>query len=234
MNHFFQFKNFLIQQEYCAMKVTETACIQGAWTPVPAAASRIMDIGSGTGLLSLMLAQRFAEVQIDAVEIDELSYRQSVQNIENSIFKDRISVSHADIKTFNTLQPYDFIICNPPFFENQLKSPLLKKNGAWHSEQLLLHELIACIGKLLSPQGSFSIVLPAIREEEIKSICAKCNFYAERILQIRHTDQHAINHFVFIFCRQQTTCQTELLTVKESGLYTEAFLQMMRAFYLKL
>ncbi len=234
MNHYFEFKKFTIWQQDCAMKVTEIACIQGAWSPVPYAAKKVLDIGSGTGLLSLMMAQRHTTIQIDALEIDEASYRQSLQNFTNSVYNTRIQAIQGDLKTFTPQQLYDFIIVNPPFFERQLKSPDQLKNIAWHSAQLTLHELVACIEKLLCEKGHFSILIPVQREKEILAISRNSHFFPIQILQIRHSDKHAISHLVIIFSRQQMLCNTELLTMKENGNYSTFFLHLLRDFYLKL
>ncbi|MEP7128610.1 MAG: methyltransferase, partial [Chitinophagales bacterium] len=133
-NTYFQFKQFRIDQDQSAMKVATDACILGAATPAPADGA-ILDIGTGTGLLSLMIAQKCSG-RIDAVELDEGSFHQATSNVQNSLWKDRINVIHSDVRTFHPNKKYDLIICNPPFFENHFKSPFLQKNKAKHAVQL--------------------------------------------------------------------------------------------------
>lgn len=261
MNNYFHFKKFTIQQEHCAMKVTEIACIQGAWTNLPLDVKTVLDIGCGTGLLSLMLTKKYPEVNIDAVEIDEKCFAQAKENIENSIFENQINCINADIKEFKPDHQYDFIITNPPFFEHHLKSADKQKNTAWHSDDLSLKELIECIDRLLQPEGSFSILLPAHREADIVRMCSDFSFLPENILQIRHSEKHPVTHLVFIFSRNEkecpppslvlspTTntfvgdntnkgckkeCKEEVFTIKEDGNYTAGFISLLREFYLKL
>jgi tRNA1Val (adenine37-N6)-methyltransferase len=112
-NTWFQFRNFTLQQDRCAMKITTDACIQGAWTPLAPMPQNVLDIGTGTGLLALMLAQRFPEVHIDAVEYDQSAAAQAQENTDASPFAARIRVINADIRSFSAETQYDNIICNP-------------------------------------------------------------------------------------------------------------------------
>lgn len=234
MNNYFQFKKFTIYQDQCAMKVTEIACIQGAWCELPEDAQTILDIGCGTGLLSLMIAQKNKNVRIDAVEIDSSSYNQAKHNIENSAYKHQIHCIHSDIKNHLPNDVYDFIICNPPFFEQQLKSLNKQKNTAWHSEQLTLKELVRIIHCLLKPSGSFCILLPIHRMEELNTFCAALNFFSIKTLAIRHSTQHPVTHQVSIFSKKIQACHEAVLSIKEDGKYTDDFTQLLGAYYLKL
>lgn len=234
MNTFFQFKQFTIHQDQCAMKVTEIACIQGAWTRTPSSAKTVLDIGCGTGLLSLMTAQKYPAIKIDAVEIDETCFKQAKENIENSVFRDQINCIHDDIKNFVPPYEYDFIITNPPFFEQHLKTADKQKNMAWHSDALTLKELLQCIDRLLKAEGSFSILLPSQREDDMLKICINYSFFPTHILQIRHSEKHTVSHQVYIFSRTETVCQKEMFTIKEDGKYTDSFVNLLGEFYLKL
>ncbi|KXK42319.1 MAG: methyltransferase small [Bacteroidetes bacterium OLB11] len=140
MNSYFQFKQFKIQQNKCAQKVTEIACIFGAACPIPENTFSILDIGGGTGLLSLMLAQR-SKAKIDCIEIDSETSFQLQDNIQNSIFKNRITPLFHDVNSYSFDKKYDLIICNPPFFSNSLKSKSAQKNKAWHDDTLSLSQL---------------------------------------------------------------------------------------------
>lgn len=135
-NDFFQFKQFTVQQDRCAMKVTSDACIFGAWVPVPDGVRRVLDVGTGTGLLSLMLAQRFPNVEIDAVEIDEDAAEQAAENVAASPFANRIRVFHSAIADFKPDRPIDFVVSNPPFFETALSGPDERRNLARHAGAL--------------------------------------------------------------------------------------------------
>jgi tRNA1Val (adenine37-N6)-methyltransferase len=227
----FQFKQFLIQQDRCAQKVSEVACIQGAWTMVPPACTRVLDIGSGTALLSLMLAQRY-EVQIDAIEIDFDTYTQGKENIQNSPFKEKINALHGDLNTFLFSQSYDFIISNPPFFEKQLKAEGEKENAAKHSSQLTLKDLIGKIETLLTDQGQFSILFPFNRMEELEKVCAAFQFYPISYLTIQHSVVHLPKVFAAIFSKQRHPLQQEIFIIKENGVHTERMRRLTEAYYL--
>ena len=234
MNTYFQFKQFTIHQDKCAMKVTEIACILGAWSTIPPHAKKILDIGCGTGLLSLMMAQQNNTVEIDAVEIAESCVAQAKENIENSIFNQRIHCIQADIQNFYPAHQYDFIISNPPFFEQQLKSSNKLKNIAWHSDALPLQALIETIDRLLKPSGCFSILLPVQRREELLKICLPYSFYLFKNAQLRHSNQHPITHEMCSFSRTPQPLLTEIISIKENGEYSNAIINLLRAFYLKL
>eukprot|EP01136_Pigoraptor_vietnamica_P012822 Opistho-1_new@53158 len=115
-NHYFQFKQFTIHQDKCAMKVSTDACIQGAWTPIANDVVHVLDIGTGTGLLSLMLAQRNSNIHIDAIELDADAARQAQENISASPWADRVDVMQGDVTAYQFAKQYDMVICNPPFF----------------------------------------------------------------------------------------------------------------------
>lgn len=158
-NHFFEFKNFTVRQEHCAMKVCTDACLFGAWADV-AGAKRILDIGTGTGLLSLMAAQRNSEALVEGVEIDEGAFIQAGQNFKAGPFGQRLSVHHAPVQAFFPEYRFDAIISNPPFFQNDLKSPDRKTNTAHHADTLDFSALSHAVERLLSPGGKFSLLLP--------------------------------------------------------------------------
>jgi tRNA1Val (adenine37-N6)-methyltransferase len=135
-NSYFQFKQFTVHQGDCAMKVTTDACIQGAWTPVQKDEVRILDIGAGTGLLSLMLAQKAPNAIVDAVELNEQAATQAGQNFAGSPWADRLNVICSDIQGYRATHKYDLIISNPPFFNNSLKGPEASRNNARHTTAL--------------------------------------------------------------------------------------------------
>ena len=159
-NDYFQFKEFTIHQPHCAMKVSTDACILGAWTPILPNTKNVLDIGAGTGLLSLMLCQRKNELTIDALEIDENAYLQAVQNIEASTFANKVQVHLADAKTWQSPMQYDLIICNPPFFSNNLKGENATRNLARHNDHLDFESLAGIIDHYISDNVYASILLP--------------------------------------------------------------------------
>ncbi len=227
----FQFKQFLIRQDKCAQKVSEVACIQGAWTTLPPSCKRVLDIGSGTGLLSLMLAQRF-EVMIDAIEIDEETYHQGKENMQHSPFIHKVNPILGDLKTYRFETSYDFIITNPPFFENQLQTDNVKGNIARHSSKLTLLELIRKIDDLLIPNGQFSILFPFDRKGELEKACAAYSFYPMSYLLIKHSESHEPKVLLALFSRNLVSVQQAHFIIKESGIYTGQMKQLTEAYYL--
>lgn len=234
MNSFFHFKQFTIQQAGCAMKVTEIACIQGAWTKIPVQAKKVLDLGCGTGLLALMLAQKNPELQIDALEIEKDCYLQAKENIGSSSFSGKINCIHSDIKDHSGEALYDFIISNPPFFENDLPSPSSKKNIAWHSHSLPLKDLATSICRLLKPDGNASILFPFARKKQLEEVFGNTGLFPREILTISHSYQHEIMYMVMVFSTYQTTLKEETLVIKNGQTYTPEFLMLMKEFYLNL
>lgn len=233
----FHFQQFSIHQDRCGMKVTTDACIQGAWTPISSHVSRILDIGTGTGLLSLMLAQRTSEdVQIDAVEIDPDAADQANENISHSPWANRIKLIQGDIRNYVTTYTYDLIICNPPFFRNSLQAPHKGRNIARHDVHLSLEDLHAAICKLLSPNGFASIILPDTAIgiwENISCAQVGCNF---RQLHIKPYPQKPASRIVTLYTpyQQKTECAVEFLSVREnSQQYTLAYQDLLSSFYWK-
>lgn len=183
----FRFRQFTIHQDKCAMKVSTTACIQGAWTPIPTHATNVLDIGAGTGLLSLMLAQRNQQINIDALEIDADAAGQAAENIAASPFADRIHVVREDANLFNPAKAYDLIICNPPFFTNDLKGPDSNRNAVRHDDHLSAPELAAIANRCISENGVISVLWPERRMPEWEELMKRTNWHLHHALAIRHT-----------------------------------------------
>lgn len=216
------------------MKVATDACILGAVTPAFADGA-ILDIGTGTGLLSLMMAQKCSS-RIDAVELDEASFLQATANVQNSLWKDRINVINTDVRTFHHRGKYNLIICNPPFYEKHFKSPYLKKNKAKHAEQLSYQELIDVIKRSLNAHGMFSVLLPANSSERFIKQASLSELYVnERILIRENEQQEVIRHIIF-FSNNATDQQTEkILVIKNGdGTYSKSFIELMQPYYLQL
>ena len=154
----FHFKQFSIQQDACAMKVSLDACLFGALCQVEHAKS-VLDIGTGTGLLALMTAQR-SNAHIDAIELDEKAAQQAHENVEKSPFLSHINVLHKNILQFSASHKYDVIVCNPPFFSDHLKGPNQKRNLARHNDHLSFSQLSQCLSQNLHTDGRAWILLP--------------------------------------------------------------------------
>ncbi|MDR1114880.1 MAG: methyltransferase [Tannerella sp.] len=183
-NPYFRFKQFTVWHDKCAMKVGTDGVLLGAWVPVADNVTRsVLDVGAGTGLVALMIAQRNTEAEIDAVEIDKDACIQASENVEKSPFKNRIKVIHQSFPEYAIAKKYDLIVSNPPFFAHSLKSPDQKRNAARHNDTLPLRLLIGHATKMLSEYGRIALILPAQLSEELDFIIATHGLY-----QIRRTD----------------------------------------------
>lgn len=230
-NTHFSFKKFTIHQDQTAMKVTTDACILGAYSDVQNA-KRILDIGTGTGLLSLMLAQR-SQAQIESVEIDEVSYNQAVENVEKSIFKGKIKLYHVDIQSFISENCYDLIISNPPFFQNHLKAEAQSRNNALHTDTLSFEDLLSSVIRLLSPTGTFVVLLPAYESSVLELMANELGIFASKKLNIHHREGSKILRIITTFGFSKTETITEELIIKNSNeSYTTDFQELMRDYYL--
>ncbi len=240
-NTWFRFKQFTIHQDRCAMKVTTDACLFGAWVasqiPHSSQPKTVLDIGTGTGLLSLMLAQAHPNLQIDAVEIDPEAAQQARENCANSPWGSRIRVIEGDIMALlPTLhKTYDIIITNPPFYENELVSENRKKNIAHHSNNLILNDLIEIIKNKISDTSAVFILFPAKREVAFINKLKESNLSNNQIVKIQQTPAHAAFR---IFCRlggkTQIKYEENIIITDYQGRYTAQFINLLQPYYLKL
>ncbi len=242
-NTFFQFKQFTIQQQNCAMKVSTDSCIFGALAAEKFAEKILMekettrnflDIGTGTGLLSLMLAQKTGAF-IDAVEIDTAAFTQAAENFLSSPFSEKISIFNEDILKYDSTKKYDGIVCNPPFFEGDLKSSDKSKNVAKHDATLTLLQLIKKVESLLKPNGIFAVLLPFNRVQEFINEAFAVNIFLQHKILLRHTLNHPYFRGVLFFSTLEIPITTIELIIKEPDQqYTSAFIELMKSYYLHL
>lgn len=241
-NSYFQFKQFTVHQDKCAMKVTTDSCLFGGFVAdrinnSTLIISNCLDIGTGTGLLSLMFSQK-NDCSIDAIEIDEAASEQATANIAASPFINKINIIQADAKKYLFKKKYDVIISNPPFYEKELKGDNEKKNIAHHSEELSITDLLNIIKNNLSTSGKFYLLLPFKRDAEIKNLFASGNFQIQTITYIRQTVKH--DYFRMIVSgrfRIETTEETileEMVIKDEKGNYTSEFIVLLKDYYLHL
>lgn len=218
------------------MKVCTDACILGAWfaEKIPSY-SLILDAGSGTGLLTLMLAQK-NKGEIHGIEIDLDAYKQLKANINGSKWGDRIKAFPGDFREYSFPEKYDFVISNPPFFENSLQSSLENKNVAMHSKELSLEELMRAIIFNLRPTGTFGILLPFERSAYFEELASEYNFSTKEKLLIKQTPNHNYFRTVMHFSRNNDhpTSEYELIIKNEQDNYTEDFKELMKDYYLNL
>ncbi|WP_417354102.1 tRNA1(Val) (adenine(37)-N6)-methyltransferase [Flavobacterium sp.] len=234
----FQFKQFTIQQDRCAMKVGTDGVLLGAWTPVSNNPFSILDIGAGTGLIALMMAQRSTAEQIDAIEIDDDAYEQAVENFEESKWGDRLFCYHAGLDEFVEEmldEEYDIIVSNPPFYTENYSSGNEQRDKARFTESLPFEHLIEAAAILLSESGIFSVIIPFKEEEKFIAIAAEFNLYPAKITRIKGTPETGIKRSLLAFTRQQTeTTIDELVIETARHQYTPEYTALTKDFYLKL
>jgi tRNA1Val (adenine37-N6)-methyltransferase len=239
-NSYFNFKQFTIHQDNCAMKVCTDACLFGALVadyktcrPTAGSFSHCLEIGTGTGLLSLMIAQKNNTLAIDAVEIDTAAAAQAAENITASPWADHIQVFNEDILTFNTHTKYDCIVSNPPFFEGDLQSGNKAKNDAKHDTSLNLSELLQVVDKYLHPQGFFAVLLPYHRVEYFIEEAKKTGLFLSKQILVKHTLKHTFFRGILFFTRKETETQVLEIVIRDAEHnYTAEFAEVLKDYYL--
>jgi len=247
-NSYFRFKQFTIHQDRCAMKVCTDSCILGAWTALrinevrnnpgngvknitEGKVGNILDIGTGTALLSLILAQK-TNARIDTIEYDPETCLQAGENIRLSPWADRIQLLEGDVRDYIFPTAYDYIITNPPFFESDLRSPEQKKNMAKHNESLTLEILTSLIRSNLQPDGAFSILLPFHRNDYFKKLAGENGFFLQEELILKQTPSHAPFRSILLFSKKESQkIIYEELTIKKEGKYSAEFKVLMQDYY---
>ena len=241
-NSYFQFKQFIIHQDRCAMKVTTDGCLFGAWIAQKiksgnAGPRKLLDIGTGTGLLSMLLAQE-NNLAIDAVEIDKDAFEQATENVRASPWNGTIKVFHADAMNFEASDQYDIIISNPPFYEKEWKGDDLKKNLAHHNDGLLFPGLLQIVKKNLKPDGRFFLLLPFKRNEEIKKLFVENELAIQQLTLARQSINHA--YFRILLegkLKRATPNETmidEISIKDDNDQYTQEFIHLLNVYYLHL
>lgn len=250
----FSFKQFTIQQDRTAMKVCTDACVLGAYADVTDVESiedggsvkRILDIGTGTGLLALMVAQRTQSqsAQIDAVEVDDAAFEQAQENVAASPFAERVHVWPGRIQDFKPTDRYDRILTNPPFYTNHLRSPDSAVNRALHTDDLPFSELIEAVVRLMKPNGQWWVLLPPYEAEKLVVLARRAGLHAYKRLLVRHNAQKPIFRIITGFSFEERYPDEETLTIYEpkkqtdlpenrpAETYTSEFRTLLREFYL--
>jgi len=234
----FQFKQFAVQQDRCAMKIGTDAVLLGAWCPINNHPFSILDIGAGTGILSLMLAQRSIAAQIDAIEIDDEAYEQCVENFESSPWGDRLFCFHAGLDEFleEPEDEYDLIISNPPFYSENYKTDSAQRDLARFQEAMPFEDLIEAARLLLSENGIFAIIIPFKEEEKIIELCAEVELYPIKITRVKGTPTTEVKRSLLAFKRYELSVLTadELIIETARHQYTEDYTALTKDFYLKM
>ena len=231
---YFTFKQFTIYHDRCAMKVGTDGVLLGAWTNL-GSANRILDVGTGTGLIALMLAQRTKDATITAIDIDADAVGQAQENVLDSPWKDRIEVALQDVCTYAPDGLFDSIVSNPPYFVNSLKCPDGQRTKARHTDSLDANRLIGKVTELLAPEGRFSLILPADQTDELLRIAEEKGLYPSRITRVITRPGLPPKRVLVEFRKTTQICEeTELVVELDRHVYSEDYIALTKDFYLKM
>lgn len=233
-NSWFQFKQFKVEQDQCAMKVCTDACLFGSQLPVDASVKTVLDIGTGTGLLSLMYAQLNPNATIDAVELDAAAAEQANENVQASPWSNRIKVYQTSIQEYKPQHQYDLIISNPPFFENDLQSEDTQRNLALHSTALTLEELFKISQQLLNAGGQLCLLLPHHRTNAAIKLGKEIGMHCIQQTTVHQTTKHAAFRSILHFATQASPKTAMTIYIKDGQDYTNVFIDLLKPFYLYL
>jgi len=244
----FKFKEFTILQDRCAMKIGTDGVLLGAWASIANNPNSILDLGAGTGVIALQLAQRSDAHTVDALEIDEDAYEQCSENFENSPWADRLFCYHASAQEFamEVDETYDLIISNPPFYSEDFKTDNPARDTARFNDSLPFEHLIVCVHNLLSEEGIFALILPRKEEESFIAMASKAGLYPKRICRVRgknsleknpslNSDEKQEIRSLLEFTFRKTQTKIEHLTIEISRHnYTPEYIDLVKDFYLKM
>lgn len=241
----FQFRQFYVRHDRCAMKVGTDGVLLGAWAPVDLPFDHlpctILDIGTGSGLVALMMAQRFPEAQIDAIDIDEAAVEQAKENFQASAFSQQLSAYQSSLQdwlnhqSLITKHKYDLVVSNPPYFQNSLKNPDAGRQLARHTDSLSYAELITHSARLLKPQGMLAIILPAEVEKEVEKLAQEAGLSLTRVTRVFSKESKPARRVLLFFQFSAVSIQPtedKLVLENETGGRSAAYSKLCKEFYL--
>ena len=232
MGSIFKFKQFEVDQSGCAMKINTDGVLLGVLASHPAA-KQILDIGTGTGVIALMLAQRYSKASIDAVEIDRSAAEQAARNFGHSIFSDRLSAHCADIAVYESSDRYDLILSNPPYFVNDLKSLEPRKGLARHAHESFFDSLVRKVAGLLQPEGLFWVILPVKQAEQLITNAVLVSLFPARIIHVFSDETKTeFRQIVCLSRHTQAPVHENFFIYASKGVNTDAYVSLLRDFFL--
>jgi len=235
----FRFKEFTVQQDKTAMKIGTDGVLLGAWCEANYP-NTILDIGSGTGIIALQLAQRFDAETIDAVEIDDNAYEQTVENFEQSDWADRLYCYHSSFtefadEIFEEEESYDFIISNPPFYADEFESENDARNKARFTSSLSFEDLLDGVSKILSENGTFAVIIPFKETDNFIALAKNDELFLNRICKVKGTPTSEVKRCLLQFSFKETAIEKTELTIEiERHQYTKEYIDLTKDFYLKM
>ena len=242
----FKFKQFTIHQDRTAMKVGTDGVLLGAWAPILSSTHRLLDIGTGTGLIALMLAQRILDqnnnstFKIDAIDIDQSSIEQAAENINNSPFAEFITTHFTALQNYSPTEKYDTIVCNPPYFVASLKCPDANRTQARHTDSLSFDDLLQHSSRLLNDEGTLSVILPVNEGNQLIQLASQYGFSLAKLVHIHPTPTSDPKRLLMHFTKQtansiQSPIEESQLTIELARhQYTPEYTALTRDFYLKM
>jgi tRNA1Val (adenine37-N6)-methyltransferase len=236
----FQFKEFTIQQDKSAMKVGTDGVLLGAWCTVDTYPDSILDIGAGTGVIALMLAQRSDAMTIDAVEVDADGYEQTVENFEKSDWGDRLYCYNATFQEFADEiaaeeERYDLIVSNPPFYTDEYETNNEARNKARFTTSLSFEELNLGVSKILSLLGKYVVIIPFKEEDSFINLAKQHNLFLNRVCRVQGNKLSEIKRSLLEFSFSKTEIKTEHLIIENARhQYTKEYIELTKDFYLKM
>ncbi len=234
-NATFAFKQFEIKQDKCAMKVGTDAVLLGAWI-IPNGSTKILDIGTGTGIIALMLAQK-SNAHIDAIDMDKGAFEQAGINVGESIFKNKISVYHQSFQEFSK-QPdkkFDLIVTNPPYFVDSLKNSDSNRSNARHADVLPNADLISGVKNILTPKGKFCLILPKKEAEKFRELAEQKGLHLSKLLRVRtrlDKEEEKRHLMQFEFNPTEFSESTLVIEKDERKSYTEEYKNLTKDYYM--
>lgn len=233
-NHYFRFKQFTIHQDRCAFKVGTDGVLLGAAASV-GGAERVLDVGAGTGLISLMIAQR-SGAMITAIEPDEGSFSQLVENVSASAWKERIEVINVTLQEYSLSgSKFDLIVSNPPYFADSIRNPDQRKSSTRHNDSLPQSELLAGVSELLSENGMFQVIMPYAEGTVLIAEAALSGLYCVDILKIKPLPSSSVRRLVITFSRHKGNIRERFLTIEHGQRhdFTMEYIELTKDFYLR-
>jgi tRNA1Val (adenine37-N6)-methyltransferase len=229
----FQFKQFSIAQQHNAMKVGTDGVLLGAWSKV--LEGNVLDIGTGTGLIALMLAQRTKTALIDAIELDKIASQEAQENFSNSDWSNRLTIFNTAAQDYQPTKKYELIVSNPPYFIDATKAPENNRNTARHTDNLSFSELIEIVKKLLVEDGIFSLILPINEANQFIELASEQNLFLNRRCLVKPNSNKAPKRVLMEFCFTKTKTLEETLTIETENRheYTKEYISLSKDFYLK-
>jgi tRNA1Val (adenine37-N6)-methyltransferase len=231
-NSWFQFQEFRVEQDQCAMKISTDAVLLGALATATNP-QKILDVGTGTGVIALMLAQRFAGADIQAVELDHLAANQARYNFENSPFAGRLVLWEGRFQDFQILQKFDLIVSNPPYFPDHLKSPDAQRNLALHTDSLTFVELVQQVVRGLDSEGMFWVILPSRQMRDLEKIAAGVSLFPSQKFTVQDNPDKPIMREISAFGWEKKDCLTSQIFIKaQTGQFHESYKALVSGFLL--